>query len=84
MATKTELEARIAELEAAYVIADMLNQISRDVNAAHDEGEVLHALARPAVEAGAIRANLYYIDLDEASEPEWADKKVDSQERLRS
>jgi anti-anti-sigma regulatory factor len=74
MATKTELEARIAELEAAYVIADTLNQISRDVNAARDEDEVLHALARLALEAGAIRANLYYIDLDEASEPEWAEK----------
>jgi hypothetical protein len=40
MATKTESGVRIAELEAAYVIADMLNQTSRDVNAAHDEGEV--------------------------------------------
>ena len=42
MATKTELEARIAELEAAHVTADTLNQISRDVNAARDEDEVLH------------------------------------------
>ena len=71
MATTAELQKRIAELEATLARAEILSQISRGVNAASDEDELLHALLRLALEAGARSASLNYIDLDEAGEPEW-------------
>ena len=71
MAAKVELQARITELEAAQAQAELLNQISRDLNTASDEDELLQILARPALEAGGFQATLMYIDLNEAREPEW-------------
>ena len=53
-----------AQTEALY-------QISRRLNAARDEDELLNALARPAMGAGALSAALIYIDLDDSGEPEW-------------
>ncbi len=53
------------------VLAETIYEISRGLNTARDEDELLQILARPALEAGAIRANLLYIDLNEAGEPEW-------------
>ncbi len=73
MVTTTELEARIAEMEQAQAVSEALIEISRGVNVARDEEEILHALARPAREAGAVTAALNYIDLDESGEPEWAE-----------
>ncbi len=73
MAAKVELQERIAELEAAQAEAATLYEISRGLNAARDEDELLHVLARPAREAGVIQADLMYIDLDEAGEPEWTE-----------
>jgi len=73
MATKAELQKRIAELEAAQARAEILNQISCGLNTARDEGELLRVLAQSAVEAGAIQADLIYVDLDEAGEPEWTE-----------
>ncbi|MCP4543807.1 MAG: GAF domain-containing protein [Chloroflexi bacterium] len=71
MTTKAELEQRLAELEAAQVRAEMLYQISRDLNMARDTSEFLQVLARPARDAETHRATLWYIDLDQAGEPEW-------------
>ncbi len=74
MATKAELQERVAELEAAQAEAATLYQISRDLNAARDEDELLHILTRPALEAGVFRTELMYFDLNEAGEPEWAEE----------
>ncbi len=73
MTTKAELQKRIAELEAAQAEAATLYQISRGLNAARDEDELLQVLVQPALETGATMAHLLYIDLNEAGEPEWAE-----------
>jgi hypothetical protein len=46
-----------------------LYQISRRLNAARDERELLQVLSWPAIEAGALSAALIYVDLDDSSEP---------------
>ncbi|MCP4543808.1 MAG: GAF domain-containing protein [Chloroflexi bacterium] len=71
MTTKSELEQRVVELEAAQVRSDMLYQISRDLNMARDTSELLQVLARPALDAGTQRATLWYIERDQAGKPEW-------------
>jgi PAS domain S-box-containing protein len=70
MTTRAELE-QITELKAAQAMAERLNQVSRDLNAAADEDEMLQALLRPVAESGVKAADLMYIDLDQAGEPEW-------------
>jgi PAS domain S-box-containing protein len=72
-ATQSELETQILELKAALAKAETIEQISRGLNAAGDEDALLQTLAQPALEAGAIGADLLYIDLNEAGEPEWAE-----------
>jgi anti-anti-sigma regulatory factor/K+-sensing histidine kinase KdpD len=71
MATKVELQKRIAELEVERARADTLYQISHDLNTARDEDELLQVLIRPAQKAGGARAMLLYIDMNKAGEPEW-------------
>ena len=71
MPTKAELQKQITELEAALAKAEIVNQISRGLNTALDEDELLQVLAQPAIEAGACYAALLYVDLDEVGEPEW-------------
>jgi PAS domain S-box-containing protein len=73
MATKAELQERIVELEAAQAKATAIYEISHGLNTARDKDGLLQVLARPAIEAGVGRANLLYVDLDEAGEPEWAE-----------
>jgi PAS domain S-box-containing protein len=72
VATKEELQKQIAKLEAAQKKAEVLYQISHDLNTARDEQELLQLLDQPARTAGASSTNLLYIDLDEAGQPEWA------------
>jgi PAS domain S-box-containing protein len=71
MATKVELQERIAELEVAQARAEVLNRISRGLSVARDEDELLQVLSRPATEAGTATVTLMYIDLNEVGEPEW-------------
>jgi len=71
MATKAELEERIAKLQTAQATAEALNQVSRDLNAAAGEDAMLQALVRPMMEFGIGNVTLIYIDLDQAGEPEW-------------
>ncbi|MDM8531024.1 ATP-binding protein [Anaerolineales bacterium HSG25] len=71
MTSNADLEARIAELEAAQQTADTLFQISRGLNTASDELALLQILAQPALKVGATKAVLYYIDLDNQAEPAW-------------
>ncbi len=49
---------------------ETLYEISRSLNVAHDEDELLRVLAHPAIEAGAVYANLMYINQDETGELE--------------
>ncbi|MDM8526608.1 ATP-binding protein [Anaerolineales bacterium HSG24] len=71
MTSNVDLEARIVELEAAQQTTDMLFQISRGLNTTSNELELLQILAQPALNAGATKAVLYYIDLDDQAEPAW-------------
>jgi PAS domain S-box-containing protein len=48
-----------------------LNEITRGLNAARDEDELLAVLLQLAIKAGADQAYLEFILLDEAGEPEW-------------
>jgi PAS domain S-box-containing protein len=51
--------------------AELLYQISQELNTAPNEGEILQIVAQPAFMAGAYRATLNYIDLDSSGQPEW-------------
>ena len=73
MTTEAELQTRIAELEAAQTRAEMLYEISHRLNTVDNEDELLRVLARPAMEAGAVAATLYYVDLYATEKPEWAE-----------
>lgn len=48
-----------------------LYQVSRSLNTARTEQELLEVLAQPALERGAFRAALIYLPLDEPNDPEW-------------
>jgi PAS domain S-box-containing protein len=50
---------------------DELYAISRQLNEASDEQELLQVLAQPGVQAGASAVSLQYVDLDEAGAPQW-------------
>ncbi len=52
-------------------VTETLYEISRGLNIAQDEDELLYALARPAIETGAFNVALMYVDLDTAGDPEW-------------
>jgi rsbT co-antagonist protein RsbR len=61
----------ISERKQATDALGSLYQISRDLNAAQDERDLLDALSRSARESGAFSAALMYIDLDESGDPAW-------------
>lgn len=67
----TELERVKVELEITLARTNILYSISHSLSMASDADEMLQVLARPAIEAGAAVANLMYIDLNDAGEPEW-------------
>jgi PAS domain S-box-containing protein len=71
MPSNDTLESRIAELEKKQAIANRLLQIGQGLNRAEDEDDILHVLARPALEAGVFSAELDYVDCDEDGNPEW-------------
>lgn len=64
-----ELQAQISALKSELEQARTLQTISRGVNAAHNEAELLKALAQPALKAGAASANLSYTHLNGAGNP---------------
>lgn len=68
-----KLQKRITELEAAKNRADILYEISLELNTALDEEALLQVLARPAIEMGAFQADLLYIDWSETTHPTWID-----------
>ena len=60
--------ARLSEqTQIALARTDELYGVSQTMNEAATEAEILEALTRPAVEAGAFSANLLYLDLDEVN-----------------
>jgi PAS domain S-box-containing protein len=72
-ATRDELQTRIFELEAALARAETIEQISRSLNTADSEDELLKVLAQPAIESGLTGAALLYLDSDEAGGLEWSE-----------
>jgi PAS domain S-box-containing protein len=60
------LQEQKSEFETLY-------RISRDLNTVGDTEELLQVLARPAIQAGAARITMLYVDLDEAGEPAWVE-----------
>jgi PAS domain S-box-containing protein len=72
-ATRDELQTRILELEAALAKAETIEQISRGLNTADSEDELLRVLTQPAIEAGLAGAILLYLDSDEAKGAEWSE-----------
>ncbi|MDY7079038.1 MAG: GAF domain-containing protein [Chloroflexota bacterium] len=74
MATNVKLQKQVTELEAAQARAEVVYQISRDLNEARDETELLQVLARSATQDVETEMALFYVDLDEAGEPEWIEK----------
>ncbi len=64
----------LGQTESALARTDTLYNISRNLNAALDEDALLRVLARPAIQAGASEADLYYIEAGDSGEPEWMEK----------
>jgi rsbT co-antagonist protein RsbR len=64
----------LGQTESALARTDTLYNISRNLNAALDEEALLQVLARPAVQAGASEADLYYIEAGDSGELEWMEK----------
>ncbi len=60
-------------VEQERALTETLYTISRGLNAADDEDEMLQILAQPAIKAGVNSAHLLHFDIDEAGEPEWAE-----------
>ncbi len=59
--------------EVAREETERLFQVSRGLNRARDENDLLQVMVQPAVEAGAVSANLIYLELDETDTPMWAE-----------
>jgi GAF domain-containing protein len=60
-------------VEIAREETERLFQVSRGLNSARDEDDLLRVMVQPAVEAGAVSANLIYLELDETDTPIWAE-----------
>ncbi len=76
VAVQRDITARKQAEEAvrlALTRTDELYNISQSINNAVSEVEMLEALAKPAVEAGANSVDMMYIDMDSAGNPEWAE-----------
>ncbi len=71
MATKEELQKRIAELEAEQARTEILYRIGHDLNTAGDEDELLQILIRSTIGVEVFQADLMYIDSNEIGEPWW-------------
>jgi PAS domain S-box-containing protein len=67
----TDRKRAEAEREQLIIQTETLYEVSRGLNTACDEKELLEILARPAARSGAFSATLMYIDLDELEKPEW-------------
>lgn len=72
-----EREATLAEererLRVARAHSQTLRHVNQRLNRANSTAEVLHALAEPAIEAGADVATLLYVDTDPDGQPIWAE-----------
>lgn len=73
MTDKASLQKRVEHLEAELAKASVLEQVSRDLNTARNENELLLAMAQTAIESGLHHTELLYIELNENEEPEWAE-----------
>jgi len=73
MSTLAQLQARLDELETIQKTANTFFEVSKGLNIAHNEDELLQVVALPALRHGACKAMLYYIDLNKQAEPEWVE-----------
>ena len=71
LAVSIENARLFEQTQEALTRSDLLYTISRDLGAADDEEALLRAIARPAIDAGAVGVDLAYVDLDDAGVPEW-------------
>jgi signal transduction histidine kinase/DNA-binding response OmpR family regulator len=71
MDTINQLRQQIATLQTQQAITETILHISRGLNTARNEPDLLMALASPAIANGVFRANLAFIDPDEHGEPAW-------------
>ncbi len=69
VATAIENARLFEQTQDALAEAEMLYEISRELNEADTKEDLLQALARTAIESGAFDAKLSYVDLDEQGEP---------------
>jgi PAS domain S-box-containing protein len=69
----SDLQQRIRELEDAQARAEIYYRISRGLNMAHDELDLLEVLSQPARTTGATSVTLFYLDLDLSGNPNWAE-----------
>jgi GAF domain-containing protein len=65
------------QTQVALAQTDELYGISQALNEVETASDMLEALARSAVEEGAISAILMYLDLDSAGNPEWTEIVAD-------
>ncbi len=65
------MESRRLLTEKQRAVVESLYEISRDLNRAGSEDEMLRAMTRIAWEEGASVTSLIYVDLDENGDPEW-------------
>jgi PAS domain S-box-containing protein len=66
--------ARLFEqTQTALAESDALYETSRSLITADRPEEMLEAISRPALDAGAKVATLFYVDVNSAGEPEWAE-----------
>lgn len=60
-----------SKAEAARVQTNMLYNLSSELNMATNDKEILQSLVQPAIKAGAIDADLQYIESDSEGTPKW-------------
>ncbi len=63
------MQSEIAALKQALMQAQVLQAISRDINSARDEMQLLQALAQPGFHADECTVSLSYVDLDGSGAP---------------
>ena len=74
MPTKSELEARIKELEADHATAEVLLEIGHALNLAKDEQDIIGIVGKPAIDAGVDDVDLMYFETNETGVVCWFTK----------
>jgi GAF domain-containing protein/HAMP domain-containing protein len=73
IASAIEIRNLFEQTQTALDRTDILYAVSQGLNEAESDDDILFAAVRPAVQAGAISANLVHLELDEQGDPTWAE-----------